>query len=40
MNGKTFDEVIIGGGVIVSSNDRALSKYECSTVILEKEEEV
>ena len=38
MNGNTYDVVIIGGGVIGSSIARALSKYECRTVLLEKEE--
>ena len=37
MNGNTYDVVIIGGGVI-SSIARALSKYECRTVLLEKED--
>ena len=36
MNGNTYDVVIIGGGVIGSSIARALSKYECRTVLLEK----
>ena len=40
MNGNTYDVVIIGGGVIGSSIARALSKYECRTVLLEKEEDV
>ena len=39
MNGNTYDVVIIGGGVIGSSIARALSKYECRTVLLEKEED-
>lgn len=40
MNGNTYDVVIIGGGVIGSSIARALSKYECRIVLLEKEEDV
>ena len=36
MNGNTYDVVIIGGGVIGSSIARALSKYECRTVLLAK----
>lgn len=40
MNGNRYDVVIIGGGVIGSSIARALSKYQCRTVLLEKEEDV
>ena len=36
MNGNTYDVVIIGGGVIGSSIARALSKYECRTVLLKR----
>lgn len=40
MSRKPYDVVIIGGGVIGSSIARALSKYQCRAVLLEKEEDV
>ncbi len=40
MTRKIFDTVIIGGGVIGCSIARALSKYDASVCLLEKEEDV
>src|SRR4030042_730062 len=37
---KTYDVIIIGGGVIGASIARELSRYELKTAILEKEEEL
>lgn len=40
MNSKTCDVLIIGGGVVGCAIARELSKYQCSTILLEKEEDV
>lgn len=40
MSNKTCDVLIIGGGVVGCAIARELSKYQCSTILLEKEEDV
>lgn len=40
MSEKTYDVVVIGGGVIGSSIARELSRYQCDVLLVEKEEDV
>ena len=40
MTEKSYDVIIIGGGVVGAAAARELSRYELSVCLLEKEEDV